>query len=133
MLKHSIMTVPYNVTAIGIADKLAALFERSFILIEKAKKLETDKIITLSTCSDAAGTGRIVLHAKLIKSGKQKGKVERVEPDTSDINRHVDIPAPAPENVNSFSQRLKRKHAPTHVSPYTTTHSPTSHSPTQHE
>lgn len=27
----------------------------------------TDKIITLSTCSDAAGTGRIVLHAKLIK------------------------------------------------------------------
>ncbi len=28
---------------------------------------ENDKIITLSTCSDAAGTGRIVLHAKLIK------------------------------------------------------------------
>lgn len=28
---------------------------------------ESDKIITLSTCSDAAGTGRIVLHAKLIK------------------------------------------------------------------
>ena len=27
----------------------------------------SDKIITLSTCSDAAGTGRIVLHAKLIK------------------------------------------------------------------
>ncbi len=26
-----------------------------------------DKIITLSTCSNAAGTGRIVLHAKLIK------------------------------------------------------------------
>jgi len=28
---------------------------------------ETDKIITLSTCSDAAAAGRIVLHAKLIK------------------------------------------------------------------
>lgn len=28
---------------------------------------ESDKIITLSTCSDAAGTGRVVLHAKLIK------------------------------------------------------------------
>ena len=28
---------------------------------------ETDKVITLSTCSDIAGTGRIVLHAKLIK------------------------------------------------------------------
>lgn len=28
---------------------------------------EEDKIITLSTCSDVAGTGRIVLHAKLIK------------------------------------------------------------------
>lgn len=28
---------------------------------------EKDKIITLSTCSDVAGTGRIVLHAKLIK------------------------------------------------------------------
>lgn len=27
----------------------------------------SDKIITLSTCSDAAGTGRVVLHAKLIK------------------------------------------------------------------
>ena len=27
----------------------------------------TDKVITLSTCSDIAGTGRIVLHAKLIK------------------------------------------------------------------
>lgn len=26
-----------------------------------------DKILTLSTCSDAAGTGRVVLHAKLIK------------------------------------------------------------------
>jgi len=28
---------------------------------------ESDKIMTLSTCSDAAGTGRIVLHAKMIK------------------------------------------------------------------
>ena len=28
---------------------------------------ENDKIMTLSTCSDAAGTGRVVLHAKLIK------------------------------------------------------------------
>jgi len=28
---------------------------------------QSDKIITLSTCSDAAGTGRVVLHAKLIK------------------------------------------------------------------
>lgn len=27
----------------------------------------SDKILTLSTCSDAAGTGRVVLHAKLIK------------------------------------------------------------------
>jgi len=31
----------------------------------------SDKIITLSTCSDAAGTGRIVLHAKLIKREKR--------------------------------------------------------------
>ena len=31
----------------------------------------TDKIITLSTCSDVAGTGRIVLHAKLIKREKR--------------------------------------------------------------
>lgn len=28
---------------------------------------ETDKIMTLSTCSDAIGTGRVVVHAKLIK------------------------------------------------------------------
>lgn len=28
---------------------------------------EEDKIITLSTCSNAAGTGRVVVHAKLIK------------------------------------------------------------------
>lgn len=32
---------------------------------------ENDKILTLSTCSDAKGTGRIVLHAKLIKKEKR--------------------------------------------------------------
>lgn len=48
MLKQSIMTVPYNVTAIGIADKLAVNFDRKFIFIDEAKELEKNKLITLS-------------------------------------------------------------------------------------
>ena len=49
MLKQSIMTVPYNVTMIGIADKIAENFEKKFILIDQAQKLESDKIITFSS------------------------------------------------------------------------------------
>ena len=49
MLKQSIMTVPYNVTMIGIADKISENFDKSFISMDEAHKLENDKIITLST------------------------------------------------------------------------------------
>lgn len=45
---------------------LSTIKERS-IYNFNVELIESDKIITLSTCSDAAGTGRIVLHAKLIK------------------------------------------------------------------
>ena len=48
MLKHSIMTVPYNVTPIGIADKLAESFDRSFLNKDEAKLLESKNIIKLS-------------------------------------------------------------------------------------
>lgn len=46
-LKHSIMTVPYNVTAIGIADKLAAHFNKNYINLEEAKLLESKNLIKL--------------------------------------------------------------------------------------
>jgi hypothetical protein len=45
MLKTSIMTVPYNVTTIGIADKLAENFDKEWILIPKAKELASKNII----------------------------------------------------------------------------------------
>ena len=47
MLKHSIMTVPYNVTFIGISDKIAESFEKFWIDVNEAKKLESYNIIIL--------------------------------------------------------------------------------------
>lgn len=53
-------------TDTGYTNFLTTLKSRS-IYNFNVELSESDKIITLSTCSDAAGTGRIVLHAKLIK------------------------------------------------------------------
>lgn len=44
-LKHSIMTVPYNVTNIGIADKLSEQFLKSYISLEEATNLKSNGLI----------------------------------------------------------------------------------------
>jgi hypothetical protein len=49
ILKHSIMTVPYNVTPIGIADKIATVFDKSFIKLEEAVNLEKASLITFAS------------------------------------------------------------------------------------
>jgi len=43
-LKHTIMTIPYNVTNIGISDKLIIYFDRLYIDIETKNKLDLGKI-----------------------------------------------------------------------------------------
>nr|QWO71453.1 RNA polymerase [Calocybe gambosa] len=45
ILKHSIMTVPYNVTSIGIADKLSEHFSKKFIELEEVKILISKNLI----------------------------------------------------------------------------------------
>nr|ADO51620.1 rnapol [Moniliophthora roreri] len=66
MLKHSIMTVPYNVTNIGIADKIAEYFDKEFISKDKAKELENKNLIILSKVENKDESNN-----ENIKSGKK--------------------------------------------------------------
>jgi hypothetical protein len=58
-LKHSIMTIPYNVTTTGIADKLSENFNREFITLKKAEDLINKGIISESTIKKNIGALRI--------------------------------------------------------------------------
>ena len=50
-----------------VSDVLAYGQIKTTLTKAKETRRHVDKIITLSTCKDVAGSGRVVMHAKLIK------------------------------------------------------------------
>nr|QWO71452.1 RNA polymerase [Calocybe cyanea] len=67
ILKHPIMTVPYNVTAIGIADKLANHFSKKFITVEESKELVKNKKWTINIKDENLKNGISKANSKNLK------------------------------------------------------------------
>ena len=69
-LKHSIMTIPYNVTDIGISDKLSKHFNKIFVTNTQLDELNNGKISLIDTIKKYESD---ILAKKTDKENKEKG------------------------------------------------------------